>query len=343
MRKFLIAIVILAGLIFIFTQLAELSTIATTLQRGDWRFLFLAFCIEMFWLVNVAASFRSIYGILGIKEKLNHLLLISAAANFVNTVMPSGGVGGMTVIIAEARRKEYSTGLATVAAALYVFFDYAAFACVLATGFIVLIRRDKLDATEIVAAGVILMIEVVLATVLYLGAVSEKRLGNFLSRMARMVNASLRIFRKKSGNYLSEERAYTFAADIAEGMNNLRRRPKELLLPFLLALSNKSLLITILFLSFMAFEVPLSAGTLIAGFSIAFLFLVVSPTPSGVGFVEGALTLALISFYIPLEEAAVVTIAYRAITFWVPLFIGLIAFRYLGGMKKTEPPEELAS
>jgi uncharacterized protein (TIRG00374 family) len=107
----------------------------------------------------------------------------------------------------------------------------------------------------------------------------------------------------------------------------------------LLGLSSKVLLIIVLFLIFMAFDVPVSAGTLIAGFSIAFLFTIVSPTPNGVGFVEGALTLTLASFYIPLSDAAVVAITYRGVTFWLPLVFGMLALRWLGGVEHVAPTE----
>jgi uncharacterized protein (TIRG00374 family) len=80
---------------------------------------------------------------------------------------------------------------------------------------------------------------------------------------------------------------------------------------------------------FLAFNVPLSMGTLIAAFSVAYLFFIVSPTPAGVGIVEGALALALHSMYIPFSAAAVIALSYRGITFWVPMAFGGIALRVL--------------
>jgi uncharacterized protein (TIRG00374 family) len=68
---------------------------------------------------------------------------------------------------------------------------------------------------------------------------------------------------------------------------------------------------------------------LIAAFSIGYLFLIVSPTPAGIGTVEGALTLALSTMYIPMGSAVVIALAYRGITFWVPLAFGGIALRML--------------
>ena len=96
-----------------------------------------------------------------------------------------------------------------------------------------------------------------------------------------------------------------------------------------LTLINKLLLVTILGIVFLAFKVPTSVAIVIAGFSIAYLFVIVSPTPAGVGIVEGVMTLGLKSLGIPLEAAVVVTMAYRAVTFWFPLLLGMISFRTL--------------
>jgi uncharacterized protein (TIRG00374 family) len=81
---------------------------------------------------------------------------------------------------------------------------------------------------------------------------------------------------------------------------------------------------------FLAFGQGFSVPALIAGFSMGYLFLIVSPTPSGVGFVEGAMTLTLNSMDVPLAPAAIIALAYRGITFWLPLAYGAFAFRWVG-------------
>ena len=329
-----------AGIFFVITQFAELENIVETVKRGKLGFLFIAVAVQFVWLVNVAALYRAIYRVLGIDEKLKDLILVAAAANFVNVVTPTAGVGGIAVFISEARRKGYSRGRTTVASAMYVLFDYASFLLVLALGLIVLFRRGQLNITEIAASGLLLLIAIIIAVLLYLGMNSEQQLGNFLAWMGRKVNKFMRPFRrKKKSDYLSIDRAYTFACDVSEGMQELRGKPRELIVPMLLALSGKVLLIIVMFLIFMAFDVPISAGTLIAAFSIAFLFMIVSPTPNGVGFVEGAITLTLASFYIPLSDAAVVAITYRGVTYWLPLAFGMISLRWLGGVDQVAPAE----
>jgi uncharacterized protein (TIRG00374 family) len=142
-----------------------------------------------------------------------------------------------------------------------------------------------------------------------------------------VVNRLLRPFIHR--NFLLEERALSFARDAEDGLRALKSDSKDVALLVFFAVTGKVLLIGVMLMMFLAFNVPLNTGTLIAGFSIGYLFLIVSPTPAGLGIVEGALTITLSSLYVPLAEATVVVIAYRSVTFWFPLLVGMVSFRTL--------------
>ncbi len=327
MQKLIIAIVLLAGIVFIFIHLSEMQEIASTIRQGDIYFIVLAFMVQALWMLNVAASFRAIYRLLGLEEQIGRLYLMVAAANFINVIAPSAGVGGLTIYISEARRRGYSTARVTVAGGLLVLFDYLGFLAVLSLGLVVLFRRNNLNNTEIFASGVLFIIAIVLATMIILGMRSGQALGRLLAWMARQVNKFMWLFIHRE--YLSENRAHSFAIDAASGLQEVRQKPTSLLLPAALGLCSKVLLIVILYLVFMAFKVPFSIGALIAGFSIGYLFLIVSPTPAGIGVVEGALTLGLRSLNVSLGNATIITMVYRGITFWVPLLFGILSFRLL--------------
>jgi uncharacterized membrane protein YbhN (UPF0104 family) len=66
------------------------------------------------------------------------------------------------------------------------------------------------------------------------------------------------------------------------------------------------------------------------------MFMIVSPTPAGIGVVEGALTLGLHSLNVSLGNAALVALAYRGITFWIPLLFGMLSLRWLGRAEKIQ-------
>jgi uncharacterized protein (TIRG00374 family) len=327
MRKFIIAFILLLGFIFVVAKLAEIQNIAETLQRGIWWFVLLALVVELLWVVNCGASFRSIYRAMGINEQLSTLSLMVSAANFVNVVAPSAGVGGLAIFMSEARRRNYSPARAAVAGVLFLLFDYLGLIGILLVGLVILIRRNDLTLVVILASAALVGLALLFAFLLNLGMQSAVALGNALAWLARLVNRVLHPFIHRE--YLSEARAHEFAHDAADGLVKMRNDPKTMLMPLFLALTNKTALIIILTLVFLAFKVPISIGTIIACFSIGYLFVIISPTPAGIGVVEGALTLALTSMYISLDDAAIITLSYRGITFWLPMLFGMVSLRVL--------------
>jgi hypothetical protein len=162
---------------------------------------------------------------------------------------------------------------------------------------------------------------------LAIGVHSHLALGRTLSAIGTFINRLLRpILRREA---LDISNAYSFAQDINHGLRRIQRAPGGLLIPGALALSSKALLVSILFLVFLAFQQPFSIGTVIAGTGVGYLFTIISPTPSGIGIVEGAMALTLRSLRVPLAAATVIALAFRGFTFWLTLFYGMFAMRWI--------------
>ena len=337
MRKFIFIIVLFLCAALIYLSFGEIESIAKTLRQGNFWFILLAVLVQCAWFIVAGLNYQSLYQLLGMQASVYKLSLLSVSANFINTIAPSAGVGGMAVFISTATRDGYSLGKVTVAGMLCLFLDYIAFLCVLTLGLIVLFRRNDLDPTEIAASTVIFAIASAFGFLLYLGSRSANALGNALARMARIVNRVMDPFIHRE--YLSEARAHEFAHEMAKDLKSLPERPRSLVLPLLYSFISKALLMCVLVFVFLAFQVPFSAGTIIGGFAITYLFLIVSPTPSGIGIVEGIMPLALSSLRVPWSEAVIITLAYRGITFWIPLGVGAIAFRMLERKMESKSAE----
>lgn len=330
MRKFVFAVVLLLTILFVISRFAEVENIVHTLQRGNLLFILAACALEVLFYVNISSCFKVIYRMLGMNEGRLRLFQLAVAASFINVIAPSGGVSGIAVFISDAKDQGHASGKVTVAGALYLLYDYSAFLCTLVLGLIVLVRRNHLGWAEVVASILFFLLSAAIAALLYLGLRSSKLLGRVLVWLARQGNRIMYSLIHKTP--FSEGSAQLFADEIGEGLTALRakrQKPIDLLLPMIWTLANKAVSILILLCSFLSFDVPFSAGTLVAGYSIAFLFLIISPTPSGIGIVEGVMALTLTSLRVPLEASAIVTLVYRAVTFWLPLGGGLAIFRRL--------------
>lgn len=327
MNKFFVFIILFLGVVVVAFSFSKLETILVTLEKARFLFFILALSIQTLWFIVNGRMYQSIFHLLGVHEDVPTLSRIAAAATFINIVAPTAGAGGVALFAAEAKRRGHPAGKATVAGALFMLLDLSAFLAVLSLGLIVLVRRNDLDASEISASLLLFIIAAISAVGLYMGYRSAEKLGNVLAKIAHIINAMLRLVRRK--DYLSEERAHEFAHEIAEGFSGLTEKNTSLIRPVMWGILNKSMLMLVLVCSFLAFEVPFSAGTIIAGFAIGYLFLIVSPTPSGIGIVEGILPVALTSLNVNWSQAVVITLFYRAITFWYPLGMGAWAFRTL--------------
>lgn len=327
MRKFIFLFVLFLAVLFVFLSFSELESILHTLERSNPVFLSFALFFQCIWLYNMATTYAALYRLMEIKESRWRLLLLASAANFVNVVAPSAGLGGMAIFLDSARQRNQPVGRVTVVGVLYLLYDYAAFLVVLALGLVVLFRRNNLGVGEISASIVLFLIALGIGLVLYLGYRSSELLGRFLAWLAQLVNRLLHPFLHR--NYLNVQYAYYFASEVAEGVTMLRKKPRQLVWPLLFALNNKAILICILAFTFLSLGTPFSVGTLVGGFSIAYLFFIVSPTPSGVGVVESVLPVALSGLRVPWAAAVLITLVYRAVTFWFPLLAGGVAFRIL--------------
>jgi uncharacterized protein (TIRG00374 family) len=327
MKKIIVIIVVLLAAAFIIFGLSELQQILEVLKKSNPIFLLVALSFETACLFNNAATFNALYRLVGLKEKRWQLFLLTTAANFINLITPSGGVGGIAVFLDAARKRNLSTARVMVAGVLYLVYEYAALFCVLLLGFLVLIRRNNLNAGELVAASLLLVIALADGGMLILGYKAPGKLGKVLAWLVRLVNRVLKPFLHRE--VLKVESAYRFSHEVAEGIATIRGNSRKILWPFLFTLNNKALLLCVLASTFLAVNTPFTIGTLMGGFSISYLFFYASPTPSGVGFVDGVMPAALNTLKVPITEAVLITLVFRTMTIWLPFLVGAAALRLL--------------
>ena len=333
MRKFLFLIVLLLVGVVVISSFSELQGIVQTLKQAELRFLVVAILLQLIWFVGVAAVYKSLYNLMSIKEGIPHLALLASAVNFINIVAPSAGMGGMAVFIDDAGRRGHPHGRVVAAAALFVFLDYISFLMVLALGLLVLFRRNTLNSAEIIPTLILLAVVIFSGWLLYTGAKSPSSLGTTLAGISRGLNRVIKLVTRR--DYFHEESSYIFAAEISDGLSTLRQEYRGLLWPMFYLCLNRILQLGILAMAFLSFGVSFTGGTLIGGYSVGYLIAIVSPTPSGVGIVEGAFPVVLASLGVPLAQAIIVTLSFRAVTFWLPLALGGITFRFINSRKQV--------
>lgn len=327
-RRILYVIIFGLTLYFVIRHFDELKLIVETMSRADGRWLLLAIVVQFLWLVAVAANLQSCYRLMGIDEALSRMVSLTAAGNFINVIAPSYGAGAMAVFIADGQRRGKPAGKVSTASFLYLVYDYAGFMIVLALGFAVLIHRGLMTPVLIGAALFAMTIAVSVIGLTTIGVLSVDRMARVLVWLTDLGNRLLRpIFKRDLFDRTKSER---FGHEIAEGLREIRRSPKSLIVPGIYALLRKAVMVLILFMVSVAFHTPFDPGTLIASFCVSYLFTIASITPSGVGFVEGAMGLAQTAMGISPATSVGIALTYRGLTFWLVLLYGFFAIRFVG-------------
>ena len=342
----LLVVFILFAAIFVVARMAEIEQMGRLLASISLNYLVLALLAEAVWLLIAAMIYRMNFRIIGIRESFRHLFLLSTSANFANVVTPSWGMAGLAVFWADAQHRGYPKGSATVVCTLYIIFEYLSLLLVIGLGFFALLKRSLLGWPIISSALALFGFVIFMMYMLFLGLRYPEKFRAFFVGASRLINRIVRAVIRREFLPLSSAESFTDTA--IESINLLRAQWRKLIFPFGLAIVNKLVLITILMLMFVAFKEPFTPGILIAGFSLCYLFFYVSPTPAGIGIVEGVMTLALRSLGIPLASATLITLSFRGFTFWLPLLVGFISFRFLSREEgrevfKIKPEDEITS
>ncbi|MGB2895673.1 MAG: lysylphosphatidylglycerol synthase transmembrane domain-containing protein [Anaerolineales bacterium] len=328
LRKIFYSAIFLLTIFFVARNLNELKLILATFSQSDGRWLFVAVLSQIVWLVTIAGNLWASYRLTGIHERLSHLVPLTIAANFLNIIAPSYGVGALAVLVADGSQRGKPVGKVSAAGFIYLVYDFLGFLVVLSLGFSILSRRGLLDALLIGAAAFAVSISVGYLTLAVIGVQSADQLERVLLWLVDLANRLLQPLFKRT--VFNRAKAQNLALDIADGLRHVRHSPQKLILPVFLALIRKAMMVITLFFVSLAFHNPFGIETLLASFSVSYLFIIASITPAGVGFVEGAMVLTQNALGVDPLTSTAIALAYRGITFWLTLAYGFIAIRIIG-------------
>jgi uncharacterized protein (TIRG00374 family) len=327
LKRLILVALIVAFAYAIYTYRAELVTIVDVLRGGVWYAVLAGVGVVGLGALNQAWLYASLYDVVDLPAEKKHLLPIFLTTRFVMVAAPSGGLSGWVPFIQDARQRDIPVGMVIIVNLVYMVLWYSSFAIFLLAGLLFLFLSHDLQWFEVTAAATLMFIDVVMIGGLVLALVAPGPLERILLWAVRTLRRGARVFRRQEP--FTDEHVSGFAGDLNEATTMMRHAGwRRLSRPVLHALGVEALNLAVFYLMFLAFGVRATFALLVAGYSVAILFFIISPTPGGLGFVEGALIGVLTALDVPLAQATTVTFAFRGLTFWMPFVLGFIALRW---------------
>ncbi|MBP1693065.1 MAG: hypothetical protein H6Q37_948 [Chloroflexi bacterium] len=334
-RRWILLIISVLFVWVVLSHTADLKQLGHTLRQGQVSWVLAAFFVLVAYFVVFTGSYQAAFYTVGIRTRTRDMLPVTLGSLFINVVVPVGGTGGAALFTEDLSRRGESQASATAGVLLQLIADFSAFALLLIPGMIYLFIAHDLQSYEIVTAAILLLITISLVAVLALGVWKPDWLQRLFRSAQRLVNWLLTRLRRSHG--LSDDWAQKNAGEFSQAATAASRHPLRLALTILVALLAHLLDLAVLYLLFLAFHQPVGLGELVAGYAMGILFLVVSITPQGIGVVEGIMALTFTSLGIPTAVAATVTLAFRGLTFWLPVLLGFFAMQRL---RRFNPKEQ---
>jgi phosphatidylglycerol lysyltransferase len=301
------------------------ATLADTLAKGEWGWVLVAALLQVAFYVIYTGLYWSAFDVVGVKSRVRDLLPITFASVFVNVAAPTAGASGMALFVDDANRRGESPQRATVGTFLVMVTDYGGFLFLLAFALVYLEIHHDLMAYEIGGAGILGAMVGAVAVLILAGLWRPAWVRGLLFSVERRANGLAARLRRPP--LLHAEWAEKNANAFIEASIAVAANPVALLRTLLISLLSYVVDLACLLCLFLAFRQPVGLGVLIAGFSMGILFTIVSVTPMGVGVVEVLMTAVFASLGVPTGSAALISLSFRGLTFWIPLGIGFLLLR----------------
>ncbi len=333
-RRWILWLLIIIFVWVVVTRFTEIEKLALTLAHGKWEWVLAAVLVQALYFSAFAGSYWTAFSTVEVKSRWIDLLPVLFGSLFVNVVVPVGGAGGAALFVDDAARRGQSSSRATTGLLLQLIADYTAFSLILAIGMAYLFKQHDLKTYEIVTAVLLLALIIGLVAVMFMGVWNPsllRRLLGWLQLLANQLAGKL-----KRPPFLADDWAASNTIGLTTAAQAMLQHPLRMAGTLGFALGAHLLDILTLYCLFLAFYGPIQVGPLVAGYAMGILFWIVSITPQGIGVVEGVMTLVYTSLGVPPNIAATVSLAFRGLTFWLPLLTGFVLLRKVKSFRAEE-------
>jgi uncharacterized protein (TIRG00374 family) len=277
--------------------------------------------IEMLNYDAYARLYIRLFKILGDKVSYKDMYKLTLELNFVNHVLPSGGVSGISYFNVRMRAYGVSGPKSTFAQLLKLFLLYTSFQPLLIIGVFLLALRGHVNNLVMLVSGAIVTLLIVGTLAFIYMIESRSRINAFLTAITKILNKLLSVVRRKPET-INIEGAQAAFNEFHDNYKLFKERWRELKMPFVYMTIANITEVAAVYVVYIAFDRLVNVGAVVLAYAVANFAGLISVLPAGIGIYEGLMTGVLVATGIPAGLSIPVTIMYRVLNMFTQLTPG---------------------
>lgn len=326
-RQYLTAFTILALVILIYGLRHQIGEVINNLGKVHVWALLLIIPIEALNYDAYARLYKRLFRILGNEVKYWPLYRITLELNFVNHILPSGGVSGISYFGIRMKSENVSTAKSTFVQAMKFLLLYISFLPILVVGLLLLAIRGHTNNLILVLSSSIIT-AVILGTLAGMYIIeSRSRISSFLTWFTKAINWLVHLVRPKYPETIKIERAQEAFNELHENYKVIKHNWRQLQAPLFFTTIANLTEVAAVYVIYIAFGQFVNVGAVILAYAVANFAGLISVLPAGVGIFEGLMTAVLTATGIPAALSIPVTIMYRVCSMFVQLVPGYVLYQ----------------
>jgi phosphatidylglycerol lysyltransferase len=300
--QFIVTLLFFAlGIWFIKHEGAELFEVKKVLISAKWQWVLIGIGLTAIYILLQGLMYVFAFASVRTKISLIDTTILFIKRNLISIFLPAGGISSLAFFTAAIESKGIKKTQIHFASSIYGFIGILSVVVVAIPAFMYAILESTVGSGEWFALATVALITVILLLIYR----SVMKMGVFYNMLVKLSPAT-----------------EVFMNDLQDNKIDNKK--------FLLAVFISALIdlvgIAHLYVAMVALNFDPSLFAAVMGYIISVLFLIVSPFLRGLGAIEVSMTYVLIRFGFGNVEAIAITFLYRFFEFWMPLFIGVLAF-----------------
>lgn len=334
-RGILTAITFIALAALIYGVRKDIGGVIENLGKVNTLALLLIIPIEFINYDVYARFYVRLFKIMGKRVRYRDMFRLNMELNFVNHILPSGGVSGISYFAVRMRAFGVSGPKATLSQLIKLLILYISFQPVLIIGIFLLAARGHVNNLVMVVASSIITLLVVGTFGFIYMIESRRRINTFLTVVTKILNRVIGLVRRnpETINIAGAQAAF---GELHDNYQLLKENWRDLKIPFLYLMIANATEVAAVYVVYIAFGRLVNVGAVILAYAVANFAGLVSVLPAGIGIYEGLMTAVLVATGIPAGLSIPVTIMYRVINMAIQLTPGYYFYQKAvrGGLDK---------